>query len=62
MQIPAFEFMYMCSLLLPQQDGGTPLMMASQSGHTSVVKLLLQAKAKPDMQSKVAITVVACLV
>ena len=34
-------------------------MIASQDGHTAVVKLLLEAKAKPDVQSKVMITVVA---
>lgn len=43
----------MPSLLLPQQKGSTPLFKASQDGHVSVVKLLLEAKAKPDVQNKV---------
>ena len=36
---------YMCSLLLPLQDGGTALFVASQNGHSAVVKQLLEAKA-----------------
>ena len=50
----------MYSLLLPLQDGVTALNMASQKGHTAVVKLLLEAKAKPDLQNKVTFAVVAC--
>ena len=49
----------MYSLLSPLQDGGTALFMASQNGHTAVVKLLLEAKAKSDVPNKVMLTVVA---
>ena len=50
----------MYSLLLPLQDGVPALNMASENGHTAVVKLLLEAKAKPDLQNKVTFAVVAC--
>ena len=36
-----------------QQDGWTALMLASDSGHTKVVQLLLSSGAKIDMQNKV---------
>ena len=49
----------MYSLLSSLQDGATALFMASQDGHTSVVKLLLEAKAKPDVTNKVMFTAVA---
>ena len=49
----------MYSLLSPLQDGGTALFMASQDGHTAVVKLLLEAKATPDVPNKVMFTAVA---
>ena len=49
----------MYSLLSPLQDGGTALFMASQNGHTAVVKLLLEAKAKPDVPNKVMFTALA---
>lgn len=45
--------MDMCLLLLPLQYGYTPLLMASQEGLTSVAKILLEAKARTDVQSKV---------
>ena len=35
------------------QDGRTALMLASQNGHTEVVKCLIEAKASPDLQAKV---------
>ena len=50
----------MYSLLLPLQDKVTPLFIAGENGHTAVVKLLLEAKAKPDLQNKVKFAVVAC--
>lgn len=43
--------LYVHWLLL--QDGSNPLSMASEKGHTSVVKLLLAAKAEVDVQTKV---------
>ena len=46
-------------LLLPLQDGATALSMASEKGHTTVVKLLLEAKAKPDLQDEVTLAVIA---
>ena len=48
--------------LLSIQDGFTPLLMASQEGHTTVVKLLLEAKAKPDLQNKVMFAIIAFLI
>ena len=56
------EFTYMFLLLLPLQEGVTALFMASQEGLTSIVKLLLAAKANPDVQNQVMIIPVACLV
>ena len=50
------------SPLLSLQDGVTPLIAASHGGHTLVVKLLLEAKAKIDVQNKVMLAVVACIV
>ena len=50
---------WMYSLLSPLQNGSTALFMASQNGHTAVVKLLLEAKAKPDVPNKVMFTAVA---
>ena len=35
------------------QDGRTALMLASDSGHTDVVKLLLSSGAQVDLQDKV---------
>ena len=47
------------SFFSPLQDGVTALNMASENGHTSVVKLLLEAKAKTDLQNKVTFAVLA---
>ena len=35
------------------QDGWTALMLASDSGHTDIVQLLLSSGAKVDLQNKV---------
>ena len=53
------EFMDVHNIIIYLQDGGTALFIASQNGHTAVVKLLLEAKAKPDVPNKVICTVVA---
>ena len=45
------------SLLFVLQDGRTALMLASQNGHTEIVKYLIQAKASPDLQLKVSYSV-----
>ena len=37
----------------PMQDGTTPLYIASQCGHTSVVSLLLDKGAAVDLPNKV---------
>ena len=50
------------SSLLSLQDGVTPLIVASNKGHTSVVKLLLEVKAEVDVQNKVMLAVVACII
>ena len=41
----------LCFIL--SQDGWTALMLASDSGHTDVVKLLLSSGAQVDLQDKV---------
>ena len=48
--------MHMWYLFLSIQEGVTALMMVSQKGLTSVVKLLLEGKANPNVQDKVIIT------
>ena len=50
-----------CSLLFVLQQGVTALGMASQEGHISVVKLLLEAKAKTDIQAEVISVVMVFL-
>ena len=42
--------MIMCSSL---QDGESPLMFASQNGHIEIVRILLSASAKVDLQNEV---------
>ena len=37
------------------QDGQSSLMFASQNGHSKVVRILLTAGAKVDLQNKVSI-------
>ena len=48
-------------LLLLLQEGVTALGMASQEGHVAVVKLLLEAKAKTDIQAKVTLAAMTYL-
>ena len=50
-----------CSLLFVLQQGVTALGVASQNGHISVVKLLLEAKAKTDIQAEVISVVMVFL-
>ncbi len=40
--------------LLYGQDGDTPILKASESGHTKVVRLLLDSKADANLAKKVA--------
>ena len=40
-------------LHLSLQDGGSALMLASENGHTEIVKNLLDSKASLDLQTKV---------
>ena len=40
-------------LLLSLQDGESALMLASENGHTEIVKYLLDSKASLDLQTKV---------
>ena len=40
-------------LLLSLQDGESALMLASEKGHTDIVKYLLYSKASLDLQRKV---------
>ena len=45
------------------QDGATPLLMASENGHSSVVDVLLRHGADPNLADRVSIiTVVYILV
>ena len=39
------------------QDGGTPLYMASQNGHTSVVDILLRHGADPNIATTVSVEI-----
>ena len=43
----------MLQYVLSPQNGQSALMLASDSGHTDVVQLLLSSGAKIDMQNKV---------
>ena len=43
---------YTLALLL--QDGKSALMLASQNGHTEIVKHLVEAKASLDLQTRVS--------
>ena len=45
--------MYNILCVLLPQDGITPLAIAADRGHSSVVQLLLKAEAKTDVQDKV---------
>ena len=42
------------------QDGYTPLYVASQNGHTSIVDVLLRNGADPNLALTVSILVVCC--
>ena len=42
------------TLLLSLQDGESALMLASQKGHTEIVKHLVEAKASLHLQSEVS--------
>lgn len=55
--MPTYED-YVIIAITPLQEGVTPLSMACQTGHTSVVKLLLKAKATTDVQNKVSFATV----
>ena len=48
----SYTAMIMCSSL---QDGRSSLMIASQNGHNAVVRMLLSAGAKVDLQDEVSI-------
>ena len=41
------------TLLLSLQHGESALMLASEKGHTDIVKHLVEAKASSDLQSQV---------
>ena len=43
------------------QDGSTPLCMASQKGHTSIVEVLLRNGADPNVATTVSMEVVYLL-
>ena len=46
------------SLLLSPQRGKTPLFTASSSGHTDVMRLLLENKADPNISDKVSYSII----
>ena len=51
--IPTFVTVVVTLSHLSPQDGWTALMLASDSGRTDVVQLLLSSGAKVDLQNKV---------
>ena len=48
------HYEYMHHLFIVFQDGGTPLYMASQNGHTNVVDVLLRHGADPNLATHVS--------
>ena len=53
MSVPIFITVVIPFVSFVPQDGWSALMLASDSGHTDVVQLLLCSGAKVDLQNKV---------
>ena len=53
MSVPIFITVVVPFVSFVPQDGWYALMLASDSGHTEVVQLLLSSGAKVDLQNKV---------
>ena len=53
MSVPIFITVVVPFVSFLPQDGWSALMLASDSGHTDVVQLLLSSGAKVDLQNKV---------
>ena len=49
---PVWATLYPNSTVIPQ-DGATPLIIASQNGHSTIVQLLIVAGASLDVQAEV---------
>ena len=48
---------YLWVVLSTLQDGGSPLMTASEHGHLNIVRLLIKQGANINSQTKVSVTV-----
>ena len=48
-----YSYIHYCGNHFVLQNGWTALMLASDSGHTDIVQLLLSSGAKVDLQNKV---------
>ena len=53
LSVPIFITVVVPFVSFLPQDGWTALMLASDSGHTDIVQLLLSSGAKVDLQNKV---------
>ena len=53
MSVPIFITVVVPFVSFIPQDGWSALMLASDSGHTEVVQLVLSSGAKVDLQNKV---------
>ena len=54
----SFYYILYVSLLLSLQGGETPLYIASQNGHTDVVRILLENKADPNISDEVSYSII----
>ena len=48
--------MHVLALLVPPQDGASPIFLAASKGHVEVIKVLMEAKADPDAKDNVRIS------
>ena len=53
MSVPIFITVVVPFVSFVPQDGWSALMLASDSGHTNIVQLLLSSGTKVDLQNKV---------
>ena len=53
LSVPIFSIVVVPFVSFIPQDGWSALMLASDSGHTNIVQLLLSSGTKVDLQNKV---------